>query len=78
MAFGFHPGKKNKVRKESGRDTSKNNLFSSSPQSEYPFKAGIHLEAVFPPLNVGLMRISRSRFKQSKNPMLKTKIYVLR
>ena len=34
MAFAFHPGKQNKVRKESGRDSPKNNLFSSSPQSE--------------------------------------------
>ena len=30
-------------------------------------KAGVHLKVVFPPLNLGLMRISRSRFKQSKN-----------
>ena len=33
-------------------------------------KAGAHLEAVSPPLNLGLMRISRSRFKQSKNYLL--------
>ena len=34
MAFALHPGKKNKVRTESERDSPKNNLFSSSPQSE--------------------------------------------
>ena len=34
------------------------------------FKAGVDLKAVFPPLNLGLMRISRSRFKQSKNSLL--------
>ena len=33
-------------------------------------KAGVQLKAVFPPLNFGLMRISRSRFKQSKNSLL--------
>ena len=32
-----------------------------------PFKAGVHLKAVFPPLNLGLMRISRSHFKKCKN-----------
>ena len=33
-------------------------------------KAGVHMNAIFSPLNVGLMKISRSRFKQSKNPLL--------
>ena len=40
--------------------------------------AGVHLKAVFPPLNLGLIRISRSRFKQSKNSLLTSQIYVLR
>ena len=31
------------------------------------FKAGFYLKAVLPPRNLGLMRISRSRSKQSKN-----------
>ena len=31
------------------------------------FKAGFYLKAVYPPRDLGLMRISRSRFKQSKN-----------
>ena len=44
----------------------------------YWLKAGVHLKAVFPPLNLGLMRISRSRFKQSKNSLLISQIYVLR
>ena len=34
MAFAFHPGKKNELRKESGSVSKKNNLLSSSPQSE--------------------------------------------
>ena len=33
-------------------------------------KAGVHLKPVFPPLNLGLMRISRLRFKQSRKSML--------
>ena len=37
---------------------------------ESPLKAGVHLKPVFPPLNLGLMRISRLRFKQSRNSML--------
>ena len=28
------------------------------------------MNAIFPPLSVGLMKISRSRFKKSKNPLL--------
>ena len=32
----------------------------------FVFKTGVHLKAVFPPLNLGLMRISRSHFKESK------------
>ena len=32
---------------------------------EVSVKAGVHLKAVFPPLNLGLMRISRSRFQLS-------------
>ena len=41
-------------------------------------KAGVHLKAVFPPLNLGLMRIPRSPFKQSKNSLLISQRYVLR
>ena len=33
-------------------------------------KGGINLNAIFPPLDMALMEISRSRFKQSKNSML--------
>ena len=36
-------------------------------------KAGVHLKPVFPPLNLGLMRISRLRFKQSRNSMFISK-----
>ena len=32
----------------------------------------------FSPLSVGLMKISRSRFKQSKNPLLISQSYVVR
>ena len=41
-------------------------------------KTGVHLKAVFPPLNLGLMRISRSHFKQSKTLCSKQKSMVLR
>ena len=40
-------------------------------------KAGVYLNVVFPPLNMGSIDISRSRFKQSRNPMLITQFYVL-
>ena len=40
-------------------------------------KAGIHLKAVFTPPKIGLTEISRSRFKQYKNPTLITQIIVL-
>ena len=36
------------------------------------------LKVVSPPLNLGLMRISRTRFKQSKTSLLISQIYVLR
>ena len=36
------------------------------------------MNAIFSPLNVGLMKISRSRFKQSKNPLLISRSYVVR
>ena len=41
------------------------------------FKAGVNLNGIFAPLNTGLVQISRSHFKQSKNSMLKTRIYVI-
>ena len=34
------------------------------------------MNAIFSPLKVGLMKISRSRFKQSKNPLLISRSYV--
>ena len=40
-------------------------------------KAGVHMNAIFSPLNVGLMKISRSRFKQSKKPLLILRSYVV-
>ena len=40
--------------------------------------AGVYLNGIFAPLNTGLVQISRSHFKQSKNSMLKTRIYVIR
>ena len=45
--------------------------------SRYKFKAGVHLNDIFAPLNTGLVQISRWHFKQSKNSMLKTRIYVI-
>ena len=44
---------------------------------KFIFKAGVHMNAIFSPLNVGLMKISRSRFKQSKNPLLISRSYVV-
>ena len=45
---------------------------TTNQSSKFPsfslIKAGVHLKAVFPPLNLGLMRISHSHFKQFKNP----------
>ena len=35
------------------------------------------MNAIFPPLSVGLKEISRSRFKQSKNPPLISRSYVV-
>ena len=35
------------------------------------------MNAIFSPLNMGLMKISRSRFKQSKNPLLISRSYVV-
>ena len=40
-------------------------------------KAVVRLKAFFSPLNLGLIRISRSRFKQSKNSPLISQINVL-
>ena len=41
-------------------------------------KAGVNLNGIFAPLyNTDLVQISRSHFKQSKNSMLKTRIYVI-
>ena len=42
------------------------------------FTAGVYKKAVFTPLKIGLNEISRSRFKQYRNPMLISKINVLR
>ena len=36
------------------------------------FKGEFHVNAIFPPLDMALMEISRSRFKQSKNPTIIT------
>ena len=43
----------------------------------FQIKTGIHLKAVFTPPKIGLTEISRSRFKQYKNPTLITQINVL-
>ena len=40
-------------------------------------KAGVYLNVGFPPLNMKLIDITRSRFKQSRNSMLITQFYVL-
>jgi len=41
------------------------------------FKVGFYLKANFPLCNLGLMQISRSHFKQSKNCSSISRIYVL-
>ena len=48
-----------------------------SVEQEEPIKAGVHLKAVYTPPKIGLTEISRSRFKQYKNPTLITQINVL-
>ena len=40
-------------------------------------KAGVHMNAIFPPLSAGLMKIFRSCFKQSKNSLLISRSYVV-
>ena len=49
-------------------------LFSSStseiPWKVFLLKAGVNLKAVFTPLKTGSTKISRSRFKQSRNSLL--------
>ena len=39
-------------------------------------KAGVRLKPVFPPRNLGLMPIYRSRFKHSQNPLFIPQSYV--
>ena len=46
--------------------------------SVWVLKVGFYLKAVSPSRNLGLMRISRSRSKQSKNCSFVSRIYVLR
>ena len=38
-------------------------------------QAGVHLNVVFPPLNMGLKEISCSRFRQSRNSMFISQFY---
>ena len=45
---------------------------------DFVFLAWVHLKPVFPPLNLGLIRISHSPFKKSKNPLLISQNYVWR
>ena len=40
-------------------------------------RRGVRMNAIFPPLRVGLTKINRSRFKQSRNPLLISRIYVM-
>ena len=41
-----------------------------SPKYLPRVKVGVYMKGVFTPLKIGLTEISRSRFKQYKNPML--------
>ena len=50
---------------------------SRSTRKRLLLKAGVNLNGIFAPLNTGLVQISRLHFKQSKNSMLKTWIYVI-
>ena len=43
----------------------------------FKLKARVHLNAVFSSLNIDLMLITRSRFKQLKIPMVITRSYVV-
>ena len=49
-----------------------------APRTFQGLKVGFYLKAVFPSRTLGLLRISRSRFKQSKNCSFISRIYVLR
>ena len=40
-------------------------------------KGGFNLNAIFPPLDMALMKLSRSRFKQSKNSTFIPRTYVV-
>ena len=51
--------------------------YGHSSTDKKKVKAGVHLKAVFTPPKIGLTEISRSRFKQYKNPTLITQINVL-
>ena len=61
-------------------DNQKYTILSNSRNqsiNQFIIKARIHLKAVFTPPKIGLTEISRSRFKQYKNPTLITQINVL-
>ena len=49
------------------QNQSKRKYFRYSTRS---IKAGVHFNVVFPSLNMGLIEISRSRFKQSRNSVI--------
>ena len=50
---------------------------SGCSESQPTVKGGFYLKAVFTPPKIGLTEISRSRFKQYKNPTLISQINVL-
>ena len=54
-----------------GRDRTLNNS-----EQLADFKAGVHLNVVFPPLNMDLIEIARSRFEQYKNCLRILLLYV--
>ena len=47
------------------------------PEQKKALNGEVNLNAIFRPLDMALMEISRSRFKQSKNSMLIPSIYVV-
>ena len=54
----------------------KNCQWFSCSEDAVAVKAGDRLKPVFPPRNLGLMQISRSRFKHSQNPLFVPQSYV--
>ena len=61
---------RNRAREEGDRSTVKDGLLGPFKETPQQLKGGLNLNVIFASLDMALMEISRSRFKQSKNSML--------